>query len=93
MPRPLPRVTPLPFPTPAATARTASRTTGTVVSVKLDKGFGFIRISGERRDVFFHFRDLAPDLLFDETLVEQRVEFREEQTEKGPRAVAIKPVL
>jgi cold shock CspA family protein len=63
--------------------------TGTVVAVKLDKGFGFIHASG--RDIFFHVKDVADGLAFDETLRERRVEFNVVDTDKGPKAVAVRP--
>ncbi len=64
--------------------------TGTVVTIKLEKGFGFIREHGAR-DVFFHANDLSPSLPFDELLREREVTFDVMQTPKGLRAVNIKP--
>lgn len=49
---------------------------GTIKTLHLDKGFGFISVSGQP-DVFFHFRALH-DLEFDERLEKQRVEFETE---------------
>ena len=60
---------------------------GTVKSLVLNKGFGFIAPAGSKLgDVFFHVRELSPDLAFDETLLERRVEFQATETDKGTRA-------
>ena len=66
---------------------------GTIVAVKVDKGFGFICPPDRNlRDdnLFFHARDLI-NLEFGESLVERRVEFDVEQTSKGPRARNVRP--
>lgn len=63
---------------------------GTIKAVKLDKGFGFIGEVGGP-DVFFHVSDLPPDLPFDESLQERRVEFTIQQTPRGTRAIGIVP--
>jgi cold shock CspA family protein len=57
---------------------------GTICSVRLDKGFGFIR-AVDQPDTFFHHSDLV-ELEFDERLQEQRVKFDIVSTGKGPRA-------
>ena len=62
---------------------------GTVKTLKLDKGFFFIRVRGES-DVFGHVSDLDPSLPFDEALLERRVDFHIVTTAKGPRATAIR---
>jgi cold shock CspA family protein len=48
--------------------------TGTITTLKLEKGYGFIRPDAGR-DLFFHVRDVDKSLDFDETLRERRVEF------------------
>lgn len=63
---------------------------GTIKTVVLAKGFGFIAQSNGP-DIFFHARDLPPDLPFDETLQERRVEFQSRETDKGTRAFGIVP--
>ena len=65
---------------------------GTITGVRLDRGFGFIAVSGER-DVFFHYKQLADELPFDEKLQERRVRFDVENSPKGPRAVNVRPVF
>jgi cold shock CspA family protein len=48
---------------------------GTVVSLQLDRGYGFIFQQVGKPDIFFHAKDLADGLEFDEQLKERRVEF------------------
>jgi cold shock CspA family protein len=55
--------------------------TGTVVSLKMDQKYGFIRSDG--RDVFFHVSGLCEGLTFDEQLRERRVRFRVITTDTG----------
>lgn len=67
---------------------------GTIVSVKVDRRFGFIEADGGNQrhgDVFFHEGDLSPELVLDEQLRERRVVFDIETSPRGPRAVNIKP--
>lgn len=64
---------------------------GTVSRVCVDRGFGFIARPNGEPDVFFHFRDLAESLAFDEALQEMRVVFDAEQTDKGWRARNVRP--
>ena len=49
--------------------------TGTVISLQLDKGFGFIHERTGEPDLFFHRSELADDLTFNEQLKERRVTF------------------
>ena len=63
---------------------------GTVKSIIVDRGFGFIAVPGED-DVFFHYRGLCGGLEFNEQLVERRVRFNVIESEKGPRAGAVRP--
>jgi CspA family cold shock protein len=64
---------------------------GTVKWFNDEKGFGFIAVDGEEKDVFVHqseivsngFRSLAED---------QRVEFDVTQGPKGPQAENIRPL-
>ena len=66
--------------------------TGTVVRVVVDRGFGFIALSGGGENVFFHVRDVDPELGFDETLLERHVKFETITTEKGQRALYVRAV-
>lgn len=62
--------------------------TGTVKTVT-DKGFGFISIEGEEKDVFFHENSLEGDLAERKLQVGDNVTFEVEETEKGLNAVNI----
>lgn len=64
--------------------------TGTIKSVK-DRGFGFIVRDDTGASVFFHAGGLQGGLEFDETLVERRVRFELEDSDRGPRAINIQP--
>lgn len=62
---------------------------GTIIKIN-PGGFGFIRPSAiGTKDVFFHCKTLN-GLPFDATLLQQRVEFAAEETDKGPRAVSVR---
>lgn len=63
---------------------------GVVARVIEDRGFAFIRTS-DGLDYFAHCKDCA-DLEFDDTLLERRVEFNPVETEKGRRALQVRPV-
>ncbi len=63
---------------------------GTVKKVVSDRGFGFI--SGEDgKDYFFHRDALASSLDFDRMATGDRVEFEFQSSERGPRAVNVRP--
>jgi cold shock CspA family protein len=49
---------------------------GTIVCVIADRGFGFVRVTGESEDLFFHAKDLTDGLVFSEQLQELRVTFQ-----------------
>lgn len=48
---------------------------GTIISLRLDKGYGFVFEKAGTPDIFFHMSDLADGLEFDERLKERRVKF------------------
>jgi len=58
--------------------------TGTIKRLT-DKGFGFIEIEGEEKDLFFHSSSLV-DVTFEELNEGDSVSFEIEESEKGPRA-------
>ena len=60
---------------------------GTVESIKLDRGYGFIKRDGNGPDVFFHCSALQRGLMFDDALFQRRVEF--EVQERDGRAMAV----
>lgn len=61
--------------------------TGTVKTLT-EKGFGFLSVPGEKKDIFFHARGLN-GIRFDELKQGDELEFDIEQGEKGPHAVNI----
>ncbi len=58
--------------------------TGTI-KTKTDKGFGFITVEGQEKDLFFHSNDVA-GVTFDELNVGDAVTFEIAQSDKGPNA-------
>ncbi len=72
----------------------APRENGTIVKIIEDRGFGFIRPAGSSgggkpKDIFFHIRALPPNTEFNDRLLERRVTFQVEQSDKGPRAINV----
>ena len=65
--------------------------TGTITTVYIAKGYGFISVPAGGRDLFFHETDLAGDLTFDEQLTERRVQFDQTTGRKGARAANVRP--
>ncbi|MCK5044895.1 cold shock domain-containing protein [Candidatus Parcubacteria bacterium] len=53
-----------------------------------DKGYGFITVDGEDKDLFFHSNELK-DIIFNELKVDDRVSFEKVDSEKGPNAVNV----
>jgi len=60
---------------------------GTIKTVT-DKGFGFIAIEGESRDLFFHRNELK-NVSFEELKVGDRVSFEKGESPKGPNATNV----
>jgi CspA family cold shock protein len=59
-----------------------------VIKTLTDKGFGFITVDGEEKDLFFHGNDLK-GVSFDELRVGDKVSFEKAQSEKGPNAINV----
>ena len=53
-----------------------------------DKGFGFITVDGEEKDLFFHKNELK-DVSYEELKVGDRVSFEKADSPKGPNAVNV----
>ncbi len=53
-----------------------------------DKGFGFITVDGEQKDLFFHNSELK-GVLFNELKVGDKVSFEKADSDKGPNAVNV----
>ena len=64
--------------------------TGTI-SRLTDRGFGFIKVEGMEKDVFFHSNSLV-GVSYEELREGDTVEFEVEQGDKGPNAVNVKKV-
>lgn len=62
-----------------------------VIKKKMEKGFGFIAIEGQAKDLFFHSNSLV-DITFDEINEGDNVTFETEETPKGMNAVNVKRV-
>ncbi len=59
-----------------------------VIKKKTDKGFGFITVEGQAKDLFFHSKSLV-GVTFDELSEGDNVTFDVEESEKGPNAVNV----
>jgi CspA family cold shock protein len=53
-----------------------------------EKGFGFITVDGEEKDLFFHSNELK-DITYEELKVGDRVSFEKVDSEKGPNATNV----
>lgn len=59
-----------------------------VIKKKTDKGFGFITVEGQDKDLFFHSNALV-GISFEEIQEGDNVTFDSEQSPKGPNAVNV----
>ena len=59
-----------------------------VIKKKTDKGFGFITVAGQDKDLFFHSNSLV-GVTFDELNEGDQVTFETEESPKGPNAVNV----
>lgn len=64
--------------------------TGKIVRVN-DRGFGFIAIEGQEKDLFFHANDLQ-DITFNDLKEGDVVTFEIEEGDKGPNATNVRRV-
>ncbi len=53
-----------------------------------EKGFGFINVDGEEKDLFFHGNELK-GVTYEELKVGDRVSFEKADSEKGPNATNV----
>lgn len=65
-------------------------TKGTITRLT-DKGFGFIKVEGQEKDLFFHSNELV-DAEYDSLKEGQVVEFEVTEGQKGPQASQVKLV-
>jgi CspA family cold shock protein len=62
-----------------------------VIKKLTDKGFGFITVEGQEKDLFFHSKSLV-GVQYDELHEGDQVSFDVEDSPKGPNAVNVKRV-
>lgn len=62
-------------------------TTGRIARLT-DKGFGFIAVEGQEKDLFFHSNELV-NVRFDELREGDSVSFEVGESPKGPNAVKV----
>lgn len=64
--------------------------TGTIARLT-DKGFGFIKVEGREKDLFFHSNELV-GVTFDALREGDKVTFEVAESPKGPNAVKVSRV-
>jgi CspA family cold shock protein len=63
---------------------------GTIKNL-IDKGFGFITVDGDPKDLFFHRNELK-GVNFEDLQVGDRVSFEKGESPKGPNAVNVERI-
>lgn len=58
------------------------------IKTKTDKGFGFITVEGNEKDIFFHSTALQ-GVSYDDLQEGDSVSFETEESDRGPRAVNV----
>lgn len=61
---------------------------GTIKKIVAEKGFGFITVDGEEKDLFFHKNELK-GVSYEELKEGDRVSFEKTDSPKGPNATNI----
>jgi len=61
---------------------------GTIKKIVAEKGFGFITIDGEEKDLFFH-RNEVKNVSYEELKEGDRVSFEKTDSPKGPSATSV----
>jgi CspA family cold shock protein len=62
--------------------------TGKIARI-MDKGFGFISVEGQEKDLFFHASELAEGIDFNSLKEGQEVSFEMADGQKGPMATNV----
>jgi len=62
-----------------------------VIAGLTDKGFGFIRVEGQEKDLFFHSNELV-DVRFDDLREGDKVRFEVADSPKGKNAIKVSRV-
>ena len=61
---------------------------GTIKKIVTEKGFGFITVDGEEKDLFFHKNELK-GVNYEELKEGDRVSFEKADSQKGPNATNV----
>jgi len=61
---------------------------GTIKTIVSEKGFGFITVEGEEKDLFFH-KNEVKGTTYEELKVGDKVSFEKADSPKGPNAVNV----
>ncbi len=61
---------------------------GTIKTIVSDKGFGFITVEGDAKDLFFH-KNEVKEVTFEELKVGDKVSFEKADSPKGPNATNV----
>ena len=64
--------------------------TGTIARLT-DKGFGFISVEGQEKDIFFHAKELV-NTSYDDLREEDKVSFELGDSPKGPNATQVSKI-
>jgi len=59
-----------------------------IIKKLTDRGYGFITVDGEEKDLFFHGNELK-DVSFEELKEGDRVSFEKSDSPKGPQATNV----
>ncbi len=62
-----------------------------IIARLTDKGFGFIKVEGREKDLFFHSNELV-NVQFDELKEGDKVTFEVADSPKGPNAIKVSRV-
>ena len=62
-----------------------------VIKTLTEKGFGFITVDGEEKDLFFHGNELK-GVTFEELKIGDKVSFEKADSPKGPNAINVSRV-
>jgi cold shock CspA family protein len=65
--------------------------TGTIERLS-DRGYGFIRVQGERKNTFFHATGVRPGLRFTDLEEGDSVTFTTTETDRGPAAIDVEVI-
>jgi len=64
---------------------------GTIARLMIDRRFGFIKVAGQEKDLFFHSNELV-GISFDALREGDKVTFEIGESPKGPNAIKVSKV-